>query len=84
MKKAVVLALTLIGITYAQQTQSGVHEVPNFEVSKHRIGWCKQNWEKCRQRKLERLSMKKECLEKSQSFEDYKGCMTQFRIQKMQ
>ncbi len=79
MKKAVALALVLAGITFAQQTQSDVHEVP-----KHRMTWCKQNWEKCKQRKLERLSMKKECLEKSQSFEDYKECMTQFRIQKTQ
>jgi hypothetical protein len=84
MKKTAALALTLAGITFAQQTQSGVYEVPNFEVPKHRMEWCKQNWEKCRQIKLKMLSAKKECLEKSQSFEDYKGCITQFRGQRTQ
>jgi hypothetical protein len=78
MRKAVAaaLVLALAGITFAQQTQS--------EVSKNRMEWCKQNWGKCKQMKLERLSVKKECLEKSQSFEDYKGCIAQFRKQRMQ
>jgi hypothetical protein len=35
-------------------------------------------------RLMVRLSMKKECLEKSQSFEDYRGCMTQFRKERTQ
>jgi hypothetical protein len=80
-KSAVALVLAFAGISLAQQTQS---VVPNFEVPKHRMGWCKQNWEKCRQMKLERFSLKKECLEKSQSYEDYKECITQFRGQKTQ
>jgi hypothetical protein len=71
---AVALALAFAGITFAQQAQSGVYEVPNFEVPKHRMEWCRQNWEKCKQMKLERLSAKKECLEKSQSYEAYREC----------
>ena len=61
---AVALALAFAGITFAQQNQSGVYEVPNFEVPKHRMEWCKQNWEKCKQMKLERLSAKKRVLGK--------------------
>jgi len=80
-KSAVVLALAFAGITFAQQTQSGV---PNSEVPKRRMGWCKQNWEQCKQMRLERFSVKKGCLERSQSFEDYRGCITQFRGQKTQ
>jgi hypothetical protein len=71
---AVALALVFAGISFAQQNQSGVYEVPNFEVPKHRMEWCRQNWEKCKQMKLERLSAKKECLEKSQSYEAYREC----------
>jgi hypothetical protein len=80
-KSAVVLVLAFIGLSFAQQTQS---VIPNFEVPKRRTELCKQNWEKCKQLKLERLSVKKECLEKSQSFEDYKRCISQFRKQRMQ
>jgi hypothetical protein len=38
MKKFLVLttALAFAGVSFAQQTQSGVYEVPNFEVPKHR------------------------------------------------
>jgi hypothetical protein len=76
MKRFLVLSTALIfaGISFAQQTQSSVYEVPNLEVPKHRVEWCKQNWEKCKQMKLEDLSAKKECLEKSQSYEAYKEC----------
>jgi hypothetical protein len=71
---ALSVALAFAGITFAQQNQLGVYEVPNFEVPKHRMEWCKQNWEKCKQMILERLSAKKECLEKSQSYEAYREC----------
>jgi Fe2+ transport system protein B len=77
-------ALVFTGIGFAQQTQSGVYEVPNFEVPKHRMEWCKQNWEKCKQIKLKMLSAKKECLEKSESYEAFRNCMAQFREQRRQ
>jgi hypothetical protein len=77
-------ALVFTGFSSAQQTQSGVYEVPNPEVPKHHMEWCKQNWEKCKQMKLKMLSAKKECLEKSQSFEDFRSCMAQFREQRKQ
>ncbi len=36
--------------------------------------WCSQNWEQCRQMKLMDLLGKKECLEKSQSYQAYREC----------
>jgi hypothetical protein len=84
MKRFLILttAFVLAGISFAQQTQSSVYEVPNLEVPKHRMEWCKQNWEKCKQIKLKMLSAKKECLEKSQDFEAFRSCMAQFREQR--
>jgi len=78
-KSVALLVLAFAGISFAQQTQSGIHEASN-----RRMEWCKQNWEQCKQRKLERLSVKRECLEKSQSYEAYKGCITQFRKERTQ
>jgi hypothetical protein len=46
--------------------------------------WCKQNWEKCKQVQLKMLSAKKECLEKSESYEAFRSCMAQFREQRRQ
>jgi len=77
-------AFVFAGISFAQQTQSGVYEVPNFEVPKHRMEWCKQNWEKCKQIKLKMLSARKECLEKSESYEAFRSCIAQFREQRRQ
>ena len=77
-------AFVFAGISFAQQTQSGVYKVPNFEVPKHRMEWCKQNWEKCKQIKLKMLSARKECLEKSESYEAFRSCMVQFREQRRQ
>jgi hypothetical protein len=86
MKRFLILttAFVFAGINFAQQTQSGVYEVPNPEVQKHRMEWCKQNWEKCKQIQLKMLSAKKECLEKSQDFEAFRNCMAQFREQRRQ
>jgi hypothetical protein len=81
---ALALALAFAGITFAQQTQSGVYEVPNLEVPKHRMEWCKQNWEKCKQMQLKMLSARKECLEKSQDYEAFRKCMAQLKEQRRQ
>ena len=72
---AVALALAFAGITFAQQTQSGSSQ-GQYPTGgpKHYKEWCRQNWEKCKQMILERLSAKKECLEKSQSYEAYREC----------
>jgi hypothetical protein len=78
------MAFVFAGISFAQQTQSGVYEVPNLEVPKHRMEWCKQNWEKCKQMQLKMLSARKECLEKSQDYETFKKCMAQFKEQRRQ
>ncbi len=40
----------------------------------YREWWCSQNWEQCKQMKLADLSGRKECLEKSQSYEAYREC----------
>jgi hypothetical protein len=81
---ALALALAFAGVTFAQQTQSGVYEVPNLEVPKHRMEWCKQNWEKCKQMQLKMLSARKECLEKSQDYEAFRKCMAQLKEQRRQ
>jgi hypothetical protein len=87
MKRFLVLsaAFAFVGISFAQQTQSEGSQGPYHTGGpKRRIEWCKQNWEKCRQMKLERLSAKKECLEKSESYETFRSCMVQFREQRRQ
>jgi hypothetical protein len=52
---AVALALVFAGITFAQPAQSGLREVPNFQVPRDRIGWCKHNPEKCKQMQLKEM-----------------------------
>jgi len=71
MKKFLILttAFVFAGISFAQQTQSGSSQgqYPIGGGKRYKEWWCSQNWEKCKQMKLEDLSAKKECLEKSQS-----------------
>jgi len=78
MKKFLILttASVFAGISFAQQTQSGSSQ-GQYSIGggkKYKEWWCSQNWEKCKQMKLEDLSAKKECLEKSQSYEAYREC----------
>jgi len=77
MKKlaSLVLAFTLAGTGFSQQT----HKTPDPEGLKRRMEWCEQNWEQCKKRRLRMLSVEKECLEKSQSFDAFRECMFQFR-----
>jgi hypothetical protein len=79
------MAFVFTGINFAQQTQSGSSQ-GQYPTGgpKHHKEWCRQNWEKCKQMKLEALSAKKECLEKSQSYEAFRNCMAQFREQRRQ
>jgi hypothetical protein len=89
MRKFLVLttAFVFAGISFAQQTQSDGFREQNPAGSpkhQHRMEWCKQNWEKCKQIKLKMLSAKKECLEKSESYEAFRSCMAQFREQRRQ
>jgi len=77
MRKFLVLTTVLVfaGISSAQQTQldgSREQNPAGNPKHQHRIEWCKQNWEKCKQIKLKMLSAKKECLEKSESYEAYR------------
>jgi len=82
---ALAVALAFAGISLAQQAQSDSSQ-GQYPTGgpKHHKEWCKQNWEKCKQMKLERLSAKKECLEKSQDYEAFRSCMVQFREQRRQ
>ena len=50
--------------------------------------WCEQNWEKCKELKLERLkirekylSKEKECVEKANSFQDMRQCLKDTRYE---
>lgn len=88
MRKFLVLttAFVFAGISFAQQAQSGSSQgkYPIGGGKQYKEWWCSQNWEKCKQMKLERLSAKKECLEKNQSYEAFRSCMVQFREQRRQ
>jgi Spy/CpxP family protein refolding chaperone len=87
MRKLTVLAVALAfsGIAFAQQAQSdSSQERYPLGGGKKYKEWCKQNWEKCKQMKLAKLNAKKECLEKSQSYEAFRSCMAQFREQRRQ
>jgi hypothetical protein len=79
--------LVFTGASFAQQIQLDGSREQNPAGSlkhQHRMEWCKQNWEKCKQIKLKMLSAKKECLEKSESYEAFKSCIAQFREQRRQ
>jgi len=76
MRSLSALVLAFAGISFSQQPQP---EFPNPEALKRRIEWCKQNWEQCREMRLKRLSVEKECLEKSQSHDAFVECMFRFR-----
>ncbi len=77
---ALALALAFVGITFAQQ----VSPDPRRPIGgqRHQMAlWCSQNWEQCRQMKLEDLFARmedllarKECLENSQSYQAYREC----------
>ena len=89
MRKLTALALVLafVGSSFAQQTQPDGSRAQNPAGSpkhQHHKEWCKQNWEKCKQIKLRILSAKKECLEKSESYEAFRKCMVQFKEQRRQ
>jgi len=73
---ALAVALAFVGITFAQQAQSGSSQgqYPIGGGKQYKERWCSQNWEKCKQMKLQNLSAKKECLEKSESYQAYREC----------
>jgi hypothetical protein len=89
MKRFLILttALVFAGVSFAQQTQSDGSREQNPAGSpkhQHRMEWCKQNWERCKQMQLKMLSAKKDCLEKSKDYEAFKKCMAQFKEQRRQ
>ena len=50
--------------------------------------WCEQNWEKCKEYKLEALKIRekyipkeRECVEKANTFQDMRSCMMDVREQ---
>jgi hypothetical protein len=62
---ALALALAFAGITFAQQAQSdGSQGRYPIGGRKNHKEWCRQNWEKCKQMRLEDLSAKKRVLGK--------------------
>ena len=77
---ALVLAFIFAGISFSQQPQS---EFPIHDVLNRYIEWCKQNWGQCREIRLRRLAIEKECLERSQSLSAFVECMSHLRKEKM-
>jgi len=93
---ALAVALTFVGITFAQPGPYGPHHGPHHGpppphaqpappggyYGQYPIGgpkhyrewWCSQNWQQCQQMKLGDLIERKECLEKSQSYQAYREC----------
>jgi hypothetical protein len=74
---ALALVFAFVSISFSQQT-----EFPRPEIPNRYIEWCKQNWEKCKEMRLRRISVEKECLEKSQSYDAFRECMF-FRKEKI-
>jgi len=77
---ALASALAFAGITFAQPAPpppppgSYQGQYPIGGPKHYREWWCSQNWEQCKQMKLEDLLGRKECLEKSQSYQAYREC----------
>jgi hypothetical protein len=78
---ALAVALTFAGITFAQPGPYAQPAPSDGYYGQYPIGgkrykewWCSQNWEQCKQMKLADLSAKKECLEKSESYQAYREC----------
>jgi hypothetical protein len=76
-------AFVFAGLSFAEPPQSTGSFGQNPAAARHQrhIEWCKQHWDKCKERKLKWLSVKQDCLQKSQSFEDFRGCVDQARKQ---
>ncbi len=77
---ALALALTFAGITFAQPVPPAPYD-PAGGLRHQTALWCSQNWEQCRQMKLEDLFARMEdlierrkCLERSQSYQAYREC----------
>ncbi len=77
---ALAVALTFAGITFAQSVPPASRN-PTGGLRNQTASWCSQNWEQCRQMKLEDtfarmedLLGRKECLENSQSYQAYREC----------
>lgn len=86
MKRFLVLPAALIfaSLSFADPPQTTGPFGPNPAAGpKHQrhIEWCKHHWDKCKEIKLKWLSAKQECLQKSQSFEDFRSCVNQARKQ---
>ncbi|RMH80495.1 MAG: hypothetical protein D6674_04520 [Acidobacteria bacterium] len=78
MRKLVVLLAVFSGtlMAYPRSGQGKMHM------------WCEQNWEKCKEYKLETLKIRekyipkeRECLEKASTFQDMRSCMVDLREQ---
>jgi len=80
MRKFLVLVFTFAGIGFSQQPQP---EFPIHDVLNHYIEWCKQNWKQCKEMRLRRLSIEKECLVRSQSLSAFVECMSHLRKESM-
>ncbi len=77
---ALASALAFAGITFAQPAPpppppgSYQGQYPIGGPKHYREWWCSQNWQQCQQMKLADLLGRKECLEKSQSYQAYREC----------
>jgi len=85
MKKFLALSTAFVfaGLSFADPPQSNGPFGPNPADARHQrhIEWCKQNWDKCKERRLKWLSVEQDCLQKSPSFEDFRSCVAQARKQ---
>ncbi len=83
MKTFLVLAVSS-ALTFPLSAHSSPHEYYEGKHHEYKHMWCSQNWEKCKelemnklQLKEDRLKTRRECLEKSKSFEEYRACKYQ-------
>jgi hypothetical protein len=83
MRKFLVLVFSFAGIGFSQQS-----EFPNPEVIDRLMGLCEHswkhckelNWKQCKELRLRMLSIEKECLEKSQSYDAFRECIVYFLL----
>jgi len=92
MRKLALLLALGVGSVLAESMNMGKEGMPMCPMcmdKKEMRAWCEQNWEKCKEHKLEMLKIQekylpkeRECVEKAKSFQDMRLCMMDIKEQK--
>lgn len=89
MKRTFIVLSLLLGVSGIIAAHEHDHKHRHMIGRKHSSHWCQQNWEKCKQFKMEKLTIRerylakeKECLQKAKDFWDYRECKAMSEVQK--